>query len=232
MAIQHLKLYHYPASRSVRVKWMLHEVVGDSFELQRVDLYGAAQYAPEFLQINPNHSVPVLEITWADGTIQRMTESGAMVEFLADAFPDSRLAPPVGASPQRAAYSQMLHFASTWMDMMLWQIRVHEHVLPDSEKDTRTIARYRNKFQNEVEPQLLETLQHGGFACGDTFSAADCVLGHTVFWAMGYGLCQNAVFKDYIARLSQRPAFKKAIADVREFVVDARAYPLSQHFTG
>jgi glutathione S-transferase len=232
MSIQHLKLYHYPVSRSTRVKWMLHEVLGDSFEVERFDLYGAGQYAPEFLQINPNHSVPVLEITWADGAVQRMTESAAMVAFLADAFPHLGFAPPVGASPQRAAYLQMLHYASTWMDMMLWQIRIHEHVLPDSQKDPRTIGRYRNKFQNEVEPQLIEKLKHGGFAFGDTFSAADCVLGHTIFWAAGYGMCQNGIFKEYVSRLLERPAFKKAISDVREFVMDARTSALSLHFTG
>ena len=38
MNIQRLKLYHYPASRSARVKWMLHEVVGDAFEVARVAL--------------------------------------------------------------------------------------------------------------------------------------------------------------------------------------------------
>ena len=29
-----LKLYHYPATRSARVKWMLHEVLDDDFEVE------------------------------------------------------------------------------------------------------------------------------------------------------------------------------------------------------
>jgi len=40
------------------------------------------------------------------------------------------------------------------MDMMLWQIRIHEHVLPEREKDARTAQRYMKKFASEVEPQL------------------------------------------------------------------------------
>jgi len=32
--IQKLKLYHMPASRSARVKWVLHEAVGDDFEIE------------------------------------------------------------------------------------------------------------------------------------------------------------------------------------------------------
>ena len=69
--IRNLKLYHYPASRSARVKWALHEVVGDAFELERVSLYDAVQYGEAFLALNPNHNVPVLEITREDGSLQR-----------------------------------------------------------------------------------------------------------------------------------------------------------------
>ncbi|GAA5165017.1 glutathione S-transferase family protein [Viridibacterium curvum] len=232
MPIQHLKLYHAPASRSVRVKWLLHELLGNAFEVARVDLCAAEQYTDAFLRINPNHGVPVLEITRNDGSVSWLIESAAIVTFLADAYPEASLAPPPGASAARADYLQMLHFAATWMDMMLWQIRAHEHVLPHAEQHPPTIARYRNKFLTEVEPQLIARLQRAPFACGDTFSAADCVLGHTIFWARGYGLCRDQVFRDYMSRLSQRAAFTAAFADAREFVLDVRPHPLSQHFTG
>lgn len=232
MHIRHLTLYHAPATRSTRAKWMLHEVLGDAFTVQRVDLYGAEQYGPEFLRLNPHHAVPVLEITWADGTVQHQTESAAIVAFLADAFPAAALAPAAGASPQRADYLQMMHLVATTMDMMLFQIRMHEHVLATHAQDPRTIARYRTKFANEVEPLLRERLTRTPFACGEQFSAADCMLGHTIFWARGYGLCQDAAFASYMTRLSQRPAFAQAFSDVREFVLDARGSALSQHFTG
>jgi len=232
MQIRHLKLYHFPASRSARVKWMLHEVVGDAFEVEKVDLYGAAQYSADFLRLNPNHCVPVLEITWDSGTVQRLIESAAMVAFLADAFPDAGLAPAAEASPERADYLQMLHFGSTWMDMMLWQVRAHEHVLPIAERDPRTVTRYRKKFREEVEPQLAARLEHAPFICGQKFSGADCVVGYTVFWARGYGLCRDEGFRHYISQLSKRPAFVAAFADAREFTPDATQQPLSAHFTG
>lgn len=230
--IQHLKLYHSPASRSARTKWTLHELVGNAFEVEKVDLNGAAQYSPEFLLLNPNHNVPVLEIRWDNGTLQNMLESAAMVAFLADAFPDADLAPPPGASPERADYLQMLHFGSTWMDMMLWQIRAHEHVLPDSERDPRTVARYRKKFREEIEPQLAARLERAPFICGQKFTAADCIVGHAVVWARTYGLCRDEIFKRYMALISQRPAFGAAFSDVREFAIDATQQPLSARFTG
>jgi len=233
MTIRSLKLYHYPATRSARVKWMLHEVVGDAFEVEKVALYEGAQYGAEFLRINPNHNVPVLQITWATGEEQYLLESAAIVAFLADGYPDLGLAPPPGPSKARADYLQMLHFGSTWMDMMLWQIRIHEHVLPEAERDARTVARYRRKFVEEVEPQLLQRLDRAPFICGDTFTAADCVVGHSVFWARGYGLARDEAFRSYVSRLSKRPAFGAAFADAGDFKPAVPPdNPLAVQFTG
>ena len=45
-------------------------------------------------------------------------------------------------------------------------------------KDPRTIARYRKKFETEVEPQLLARLEKTPYICGRAFTAADCIIGH------------------------------------------------------
>lgn len=215
MRFKHLKLYHYPATRSARVKWALHETAGDDFEVERVDLFGRAQYRAEFMTINPNHNVPVLEITWASGDVQYMLESAAIVTFLADFFPQRQLA-PAPHLPARADYLQMMHFGSTWMDMMLWQIRVHETLLPATERDSRTAGRYREKFRDEVEPQLTARLRETSHICGNVFTAADCVIGHNVRWARHYGMCGDEVFGRYMDTLAARPAYVAAFADAHE----------------
>ena len=215
MNIQKIKLWHYPATRSARVKWALHETWGDDFIVQPVALFEMAQMAPEYLAMNPNHNVPMLEITFEDGTQHTMLESAAMVEFLVDAFPEKKLAPPAGVlSTARADYLQMLHFGSTWMDMMLWQIRLQEHLLPEDQRDEKVIRYYREKFAKEVEPQLLARLEAQPFICGDRFTGADIIMGHNVFWAQFYGLAQGDVFDAYLAHLSERSAFQKAFADL------------------
>jgi glutathione S-transferase len=96
---------------------------------------------------------------------------------------------------------------------MIWQIRIHEHVLPADQRDDRTIVRYRRKFEQEAEPQVAERLARTPFICGDAFTATDCIVGHSVIWARGYGLCRDDVFKAYVGRLSQRPAFAAAFAE-------------------
>lgn len=221
MNIKQLKLYHYPATRSARALWALHETVDTGFEVETVELYQGVQYSEDYMRKNPNHNVPLLEITLEDGTVHQMLESVAMIEWLVDAFPEKGLSPSPGdASIARADYLQMLHFGGTWMDMMLWQVRIHEHVLPSDETDPRTIKRYRQKFMSEAEPQIKARLERAPFICGENFSGADIVIGHNVTWARAYQLCQDDVFDDYISRLAQRPAFLNAFKDAAEFVLE------------
>jgi glutathione S-transferase len=232
MKIQSLKIAHFPATRSTRVLWAAYEVADCPIEVEKIELYKGQQYSPDYLARNPNHAVPILDITWEDGTVQTMVESGAMVTFLADAFPDAGLAPPAIASKERADYLQMIHFGATQADMMLWQIRIHEHVLPEDQRDERTIARYRTKFKDEIEVQLAARLSAHDFICGDTFTAADCVIGNCVAWARGYGMCQDRVFRAYVSKMARRPAFQKAYADAADFTPEPPKNAGIGQFTG
>ena len=218
MDIKRIKLYHFPMSRSARVKWLLHELVGDEFDVENIALYEGQQYSAEYLARNPNHAVPVLDITLANDEVFTMIESGAMVSLLADVYPQKQLAPsPQSFSTARADYLQMLHFGSSWMDMMLWQLRLHRDIFPEDQRDQRTIDRYLDKFAQEVEPALKARLDRSPYVCGDTFFAVDCVIGHNVGWARMYKLAQDDTFSRYLERLSGRPAYQAAFADRDQF---------------
>ena len=112
-----------------------------------LDLYRGDQYQPSFRDRFPLHAVPAIEIAPEGGVPIDMTESGAIIVALTDAFPDKKLAPAaVPMSRARADYLQVIHTCGAAFDMMLWQIRIHEHILNDAQRDDRTIARYRHKF--------------------------------------------------------------------------------------
>ena len=234
MSIKNIKLYHYPATRSSRVKWLLHEIYDDGFEVEVVEVYEGAQYSDAYLQKNPNHNVPMLELTMSDGHTEFMLESGAMISLLADINPDKKLAPLADTfSSARADYLQMLHFAASWWDMMLWQIRVHLHILPDGERDEKNVERYMNKIREEVEPQLLRRFEQHDYVCGPSFSAVDCLIGHNILWSRSYGLCQDKAFGDYLSRVSKRPAFLSAFADAHNFdPIPPKSATLLGKFTG
>lgn len=232
MDIEKLVLHHYPASRSVRAKWMLHETVGDAFEVKRVDIYGGDQFGTDQLAINPNHNVPVLEIHWADRPVQYMLESAAIVQWLSDRHPEKGLA-PTGAGPDRADYLRYFQFGAVWMDMVLWQVRAQKHLLTPDLADPDVLARYEGKFRNECEPQIAARLSEGDHILGDSFSAADVIIGYNVFWARGYGLCQDQIFADYFDRLLQRPALQMALSDAGEFKMEpATDSPVRTKFSG
>lgn len=234
MTFKHIKLYHYPATRSARVKWILHETIGDNFEVEVIPLYEGMQYTKSYTEHNLNHNVPMLAITHQNGEVQHMLESSAMVSLFADAFPEFNLAPTAGVfSKDRSDYLQMLAFAGSWMDMMLWQIRIHEDILPKAERDTNTSLRYRNKFSNEVEPQLLQRLEVHDYICGDKFSAADIIITHNIMWAKMYGLCNQPAFSMYLSRVTKREAFIKAFSDAKQFTLTPNGdAALANSFTG
>ncbi len=55
MTITSLTLYHYPLSRSARVKFLLHELRGDDFKTVKVDMLQGEGFTAEFMAKNPNH---------------------------------------------------------------------------------------------------------------------------------------------------------------------------------
>ena len=75
MHIDRLKLYHYPASRSARVKWMLHEVVGDGFE---VTGWSVVDELPEALE-DPSRRF-ALGVQWHPEADPTSREIAALVE--------------------------------------------------------------------------------------------------------------------------------------------------------
>jgi len=213
--ISNVTLYHYPLSRSARVKWLLHEMRGEDFKTIRVALRKGEQFTPEFLSKNPSHGVPVLDVTYTDGTQQIITESLAILTWLADL--DDRFAPPAADLRARADYLQVMALGGAWMDQMLWNIRLHETILPKTARNSDFAAFNRDKIKNEIAPQLSARLEKHDFICGDNFSAADCMTAHNINWAGAYGLCRTDVFKSYMSRMKSRPAFQLAFADAKEF---------------
>lgn len=74
-----MKLHFDPVSTSSRSVTFLLFDQGIPFEERIVSLHAGEQHAPDFLQLNPNGQVPVLE----DGAF-RLAESGAILRYLAD----------------------------------------------------------------------------------------------------------------------------------------------------
>ncbi|MCE9625228.1 MAG: glutathione S-transferase N-terminal domain-containing protein [Deltaproteobacteria bacterium] len=86
-----MKLFYKPGSCALAPHIALHWI-GKPFELERVDQ--DKMRAPEYLKLNPLGKVPAL--IEDDGQV--LTECGAILEYLADRSPETKLGP--GADPR------------------------------------------------------------------------------------------------------------------------------------
>ena len=97
-------LYTHPMSRGRIVRWMLEEI-GQPYRTEVLD-YGTTMKAPAYRAINPMGKVPAIT---HGGTV--VTESPAILAYLADAFPAAALAPRPG-DKLRGPYYRWLFFAA------------------------------------------------------------------------------------------------------------------------
>ncbi len=99
-----LVFYTNPQSRGRIIRWMLEEV-GQPYKTEVLD-YASTMKGSTYLSINPMGKVPALR--HGDAVV---TETAAICAYLADAFPQAKLAPPPG-DRQRAPYYRWMFFAA------------------------------------------------------------------------------------------------------------------------
>jgi len=202
-----MKLYHAPQSRSIRPRWLLEEIAVP-YELVRIDLMSGDQKRPDYLRLNPNGVVPTL----VDGELV-VYESGAICEYLADRFPEKRLAPPV-SSPARAHYYQWNYFAMCTLEPPAVAIFLHTAVRPETERIPAVVDESRAQLVAALRV-VEQALAGRPFMLGPDFTASDVMIGSTLWWAQLLGMVSGDLpnVSAYIGRVAGRGAFQRASAD-------------------
>ena len=192
-----LTLYHNPQSRSTTVHYMLHEL-GEPFEIVPIDFRAGEHKKPEFLKINPMGKLPVLR----DGDVI-VTETPAILTYLADKYPKAGLAPAIDA-PERGAYLKWLFFYGSCFEPACMDMSMKRESPP-------TMAGWGKP--SDVLDTLSEGLKPGPWLLGERFSTADVMVGSGVAFMLAFKvLPERPEFVDYAARLEARPARKAAKA--------------------
>ncbi len=197
-----IKLHHLNESRSQRMLWLLEEL-GLPYEIIPYSRNATTRLAPPELEgIHPLGKSPVIE----DGEV-KLAESGAIVEYLCDAYGKGRLAVPTDPA-ERAAYQEWLHYAegSAMLPLMLgmYVARLGEAgapLHPRIESETRNHLSY-------VEGAL------GGkmYLLGDGFSGADVMMSFVAEVARAFGKLKDYPNLDnWLDRMHARPAWKAAL---------------------
>jgi len=201
-----MKLYHSPRSRSVRPRWLLEEI-GEPYEIVRLDMSKGEHKESGYLKVHPHGVVPA----FTDGDLT-MFESSAICMYLADKFPQKRLAPSPG-TPARGLYYQWMVYSIATLEPPVLQVFMHTVMLPEGQRSAAQVEDGRQKFA-DVARVLAQALKSKPFLLGEQFSAADVMIGSTLAWSQFLGLLEGQpVLQDYVKRLTERPAYQRAQAD-------------------
>jgi glutathione S-transferase len=189
-------LYHAPQSRSSCVLWMLEEI-GQLHSVEVIDFRDGRHRTPAFLAVNPLGKVPALV---HGGEV--MTETGAILTYLADAFPEATLAPLIGARDRGAYLRWMFFYAASFEPAIIDRALKREPGMP-------AMSPY-GTFDAVVET-AAKALEHGPFLLGERLTASDVLWGSGLAWAIGFGLVpERAAFTRYLAQIAARPAYQRA----------------------
>ena len=192
-----LILYTNPMSRGRIARWMLEEV-GQPYKTEVLD-YASTMKAPAYLAINPMGKVPALR--HGDAVV---TETAAICAYLADAFPQSGLAPPPGHR-LRAPYYRWLFFTAGPVEAASSNKALGVVVPPERER----MMGYGNIAL--VLKTLEDAVSRGNYLAGDSFTAADLYVGSHLGFGMMFGTIEKRpAFEQYWQRLSSRPACLRA----------------------
>jgi glutathione S-transferase len=200
-----MRLYEFGPTRSIRARWTLQEL-GVGFEPVTVNLVAGEHRRPEFLKINPAGKIPVL----VDGDVV-LTESVAIVLYLAEKYPEKGLLPrDLG---DRAQVNRWLLFAATELEQPLWRISRHTALYPADKRLPGDVTLARQEFE-EMAAVLERHMQRRQFVVGDRATVADFVLAYTLDWGGEARLLDEfPVLRTYMERMYARPKAPQRIAE-------------------
>ena len=201
-----LTLWGAQSVRALRVHWMLMEMnLPYEFVPVRPRMESAT---PEFRAISPRGKVPVLR-----HKDLVLTESAAIVHYLADAFPmPAGMQSPRGPVA-RARRDEWSYFIMTELDAhALYVIRRHtdlKHLFGDAPV---AVDAARTYFNTQIEAMRSRIGGLSGYLMGDEFSAVDILMTTTLDWAISAGIELPDEVRAYYQRSVARPPYQAARA--------------------
>ena len=202
-----LKLYYAPGTCALASHIALQEA-GAAYTTERLDFKSNQQNSPEYLAINPKGRVPALV---TDRGI--LTETPAMLAFIAQSFPQAKLAP----SDDPFAFAQAQAFNS----YLCSTVHVaHAHKMRGSRwaSEESSLADMKRKVSQTMGAcfALIERgMLRGPWVMGDSYTVCDAYLFTLAGWLEGDGvdLADLPKVADHMKRVAERPAVKHVLAE-------------------
>jgi glutathione S-transferase len=204
-----LKLFYTPGTCSLASHIALEEA-GAGYEVHRVDFSKAEQTKPDYLTINPKGRVPALV---SDRGI--LTETPAILAYIAQSFPKARLAPLDDPFEFARLQSFLSYLCST-----VHVAHAHARRAARWADDPAAQEAMKAKVPQNMADcfALIErTMFVGPFVRGDAYSVADPYLFTIAGWLESDGVdpARFPRILDHRNRMTERPAVAKVLAEVQ-----------------
>ena len=190
-------------SRGLRATWAAEEA-GADIDLRMLP-FPPRKKAPEFLELNPLGTIPLLE---HDGA--QMTESCAIAVYLAGLGGRGNLLVARGQADYAAFLDFTYHADATitFPQTVFMRFALFEKDR-GLEEAGHAYARWFHKRLVKVEQRLAGR----DYLCADRFTVADICVGYALVLAKSVGLDEGVPqsLKDYRDRLTQRDGYKRAV---------------------
>jgi glutathione S-transferase len=204
-----LKLF-YAANTCALASHIALQEAGANYETVRLDFRSNDQRKQEYLAINPKGRVPALV---TDEGI--LTETPAILAFVAQTFPQSRLAPLDDAFAFARVQAFNSYLCATVHVAHAHRLRGYRWVDAD---DAAAIAAMQKKVPQSVAEcfDLIEREMFvGPWVMGERFTICDPYLFTLAQWLEGDGVdpARFPKVRDHRQRMSERSSVKKALAE-------------------
>jgi glutathione S-transferase len=197
-------LYTCAGSRGLRATWAAEEA-GVEIDL-KVLPFPPRHCAPEYLELNPLGTVPLL----VDGD-SRLTESCAIAHYLAtrEGYTDLAIAPGERDYAEYCDYTYHADATITFPQTVYMRFVIFEKHKGWAEAG-EAYAKWFHKRLVKIEQRLAGR----EFLCADRFTVADICVGYALILAESVGLDEGVPpsLKDYRERLTAREAYSRAVA--------------------
>ena len=200
-----LVLWGNGASRARNVHWMLHEL-GIDYEKKLIGSRTGETQTEEFLRLNPQGKIPVLE----DGDFV-LTENAAIITYLAEKYGNGTHLIPPADSQQRARYNQWCFFAMMELDAQsLYIVRKHTELSHIYREAPAAVEVGTQTFLKQVKVVDRALRDGRDWLMGENFPGADILITGCLESGIHYDLPVSKPTAAYVARATARKAYVAA----------------------
>jgi len=203
-----LTFYYAPGTCALATHLAL-EYAGAPYEAKRLDFKQQEQRSPEYLRLNPKGRVPAL-------VTERgvLTETPALLQYIAQSFPQAQLAPLDDAFLLAKVNEFNSYLCATVHVAHAHKGRGYRWV--DAENTAALEAMKKKVPQTMAENFTLieEQMLQGPWVLGERFSTSDLYLYTVTRWLEGDGVDVRRFPKvaDHMRRLDAQPQVQKVVA--------------------